>query len=142
MVRCGFSGADHDGAGFIGSDLCERLITEGWNVVCVDSLLTARDENLQELSRPERFEYMSQYVTEPFVVEGGLDRLLHLASPASPVEYPLWSIRPGRSKRAESAPRAPWTRWSWRGRRRSPSSSPLPSEMYGDLLVHPQSEKY
>lgn len=125
------------GAGFLGSHLCERLIAEGWNVLCVDSMLTGRERNLKDLLGHERFEYLSHDVTEPFQVEGDLDRVLHLASPASPVDYLRWPIETLRigaigTLQALELARA-------KGATFFLAST---SETYGDPLVHPQPETY
>jgi dTDP-glucose 4,6-dehydratase len=125
------------GAGFLGSHLCDRLIAEGWDVVCVDSLLTGREDNLKELLGHERFEYIAHDVTEPFAVEGELDRVLHLASPASPVDYLRWPIETLRvgaigTLQALELARA----------KEATFFLASTSETYGDPLVHPQPETY
>ena len=76
------------GAGFIGSHLCERLLREGCRVVCVDNLLTGRRENIEHLLGSPNFSFVRRDVREPFEVEGPLDFVLHLASPASPADFP------------------------------------------------------
>jgi dTDP-glucose 4,6-dehydratase len=125
------------GAGFLGSHLCERLIAEGWDVVCVDSLLTGREDNIGQLLGHERFEYMPHDVTEPFMVEGGVERVLHLASPASPVDYQRWPIETLRVG-------AIGTLHALELARTKGASFFLAStsEAYGDPLVHPQPETY
>jgi dTDP-glucose 4,6-dehydratase len=125
------------GAGFLGSHVCERLIAEGWDVLCLDSLLTGRKENIGHLVGHERFEHVTHDVTEPFVVEGSLDRILHLASPASPVDYLRWPIETlrvgalGTLHALELALAKEATFFL--------AST---SESYGDPLVHPQPETY
>jgi dTDP-glucose 4,6-dehydratase len=125
------------GAGFLGSHLCERLIAEGWDVLCVDSLLTGQKDNLLPLLDHERFRYVARDVTEPFEVEGGLDRVLHLASPASPIDYLRWPIETlrvgalGTMQTLELALGKDATFFL--------AST---SESYGDPLVHPQPESY
>jgi dTDP-glucose 4,6-dehydratase len=74
------------GAGFLGSHLCDRLVAEGWSVVCVDNLITGRTANLAQLSREPRFEFKEADVSEPFEV-GAVNFVFDLASPASPVDY-------------------------------------------------------
>jgi dTDP-glucose 4,6-dehydratase len=125
------------GAGFLGSHLCDRLIAEGWDVVCVDSLLTGRKGNLDQLLEHERFEYVAHDVTEPFEVEGDIDRVLHLASPASPVDYLRWPIETLRvgalgTLQALELARA----------KDATFFLASTSESYGDPLVHPQPETY
>ena len=74
------------GAGFLGSHLCDALLAEGHQVVCVDNLLTGRSENIQHLAREPRFEFQQQNICKPFDF-GGVDYVFHFASPASPVDY-------------------------------------------------------
>ncbi len=125
------------GAGFIGSHLCDRLIAEGWEVLCVDNLLTGRKENIEHLLGHERFAFLEQDVCEPFEVEGEVDWVLHLASPASPVDYmryPLETLRvnsEGTRRMLELARE--------RGAGFLLAST---SEVYGDPQVHPQPETY
>ncbi|HJM41694.1 MAG TPA: NAD-dependent epimerase/dehydratase family protein, partial [Nitrospinota bacterium] len=74
------------GAGFLGSHLCERLLADGHEVICMDNLLTGNDENVSHLSSV-RF-HMTRYdVTHFLAVPGKLDYVYHFASPASPVDY-------------------------------------------------------
>ncbi|GBD30232.1 dTDP-glucose 4,6-dehydratase [bacterium HR32] len=125
------------GAGFIGSHLCDRLIAEGWEVLCVDNLLTGRKENVEHLLDHERFTFLEQDVCEPFEVEGELDWVMHLASPASPVDYmryPLETLRvnsEGTRRMLDLAVE--------KGARFLLAST---SEVYGDPQVHPQPETY
>ena len=73
------------GAGFIGSHLCERMLEEGHQVVCMDNLLTGDLRNVEHLFRHERFSFYHQDVTEFIHVPGRLAYILHFASPASPI---------------------------------------------------------
>ena len=125
------------GAGFLGSHLCARLIAEGWTVVCADSMLTGEDDNLAELREHERFTFLHQDVTEPFAVDGGIDAVLHLASPASPTDYQRWPIETLRvgaigTLRALDLART----------KEASFFLASTSEAYGDPLVHPQPETY
>jgi dTDP-glucose 4,6-dehydratase len=125
------------GAGFLGSHLCDRLILEGWSVVCLDSLLTGHDENLDALRSHPRFTYVQRDVTEPIDVDGAFDDVLHLASPASPVDYLRWPIetlRVGAIGTLNALELA-----LAKGARFFLAST---SEAYGDPLVHPQPEAY
>lgn len=125
------------GGGFLGSHLCERLLDEGWEVVCLDSLITGQLSNLSvALERPGfRFEHTD--VSEPFAVEGRVDAVLHLASPASPVDYlqrPIETLRVGAFGTYRALELA-----------RVSSAAFLlasTSEVYGDPRVHPQPESY
>jgi dTDP-glucose 4,6-dehydratase len=125
------------GAGFLGSHLCDRLILEGWSVVCLDSLLTGHDENLDALRSHPRFTYVQRDVTEPIDMDGAFDDVLHLASPASPVDYLRWPIetlRVGAIGTLNALELA-----LAKGARFFLAST---SEAYGDPLVHPQPEAY
>jgi dTDP-glucose 4,6-dehydratase len=125
------------GAGFLGSHVCDRLVAEGWDVVCVDSLLTGRDANVAHLLDHDAFDLVRHDVTEPLLVEGGVDFVFHLASPASPPDYLRWPIETlrvgalGTLNLLELA-RAKDARFLL-------SST---SEAYGDPQVHPQPETY
>ncbi len=86
------------GAGFLGSNLCDRLLEEGWEVTAADNLLTGRLKNIEHLRDHERFRFIEHDVTQPFEVNGSLDYVMHLASPASPPDFttlPLETLRAG-----------------------------------------------
>ena len=123
------------GAGFIGSHLCRRLVEEGNEVICVDSLVTGRRENIRELMGDGRFEFNRHDVIEPLLVE--VDQVYHLASPASPVHYQSNGIKTlktnflGTYNLLGVAKRE--------GARFLLAST---SEVYGDPEVHPQPESY
>lgn len=72
------------GAGFLGSHICDRLLAEGHNVVCIDSLITGNIENIRDLLDNPRFSFQQADVTEPIDVPGPVDYVLSMASPASP----------------------------------------------------------
>ncbi|MGO9832241.1 MAG: UDP-glucuronic acid decarboxylase family protein [Myxococcaceae bacterium] len=126
------------GAGFIGSHLCERLVAEGASrVVSVDNLVTGSSANLVGLGGRPGFEDVRADVTEPLAVDGPLDVVFNLASPASPVDYhqlPLETLRAG-------------SRGTEHGLRLAEAAGAIflqasTSEVYGDPLVHPQREDY
>jgi dTDP-glucose 4,6-dehydratase len=126
------------GAGFIGSHLCERLFAEGAErVVAVDNLVTGNTANLSSLFGHPGFEDVRHDVTEPFGVQGPLDFVFNLASPASPVDYhqlPLETLRAG-------------ARGTEHGLLVAEAAGAVflqasTSEVYGDPLVHPQREDY
>src|SRR5688500_449972 len=73
------------GAGFLGSHLCARLLGEGWDVVCFDSLLTGNADNLVSIIEHPHFRFINYDVTNYMYVDGAVDWVMHLASPASPV---------------------------------------------------------
>ena len=124
-------------AGFVGSHLAERLLGEGHEVVGVDNFLTGRRENLEALRGFPGFFFLEHDVIQPVPLEGPLDWILHLASPASPPRYleaPLATLRVN----------AEGTRHLLELARRTGASFLLAStsEVYGDPLVHPQPEDY
>jgi len=86
------------GAGFLGSHLCDSLIEKGWDVLCLDNLITGVESNVRHLLRHERFRLARQDVTRYIEVEGPVDYVLHFASPASPVDYarlPIQTLKVG-----------------------------------------------
>ncbi len=125
------------GAGFLGSHLCERLLAEGWEVVCVDSLLTGSAENLVGALANDSFRFERYDVTNYLHVDGVLDWVFHFASPASPkdyLEYPIQTLKVGALGTLNSL-----------GLARSKRAGFLlasTSEVYGDPKVHPQPESY
>jgi dTDP-glucose 4,6-dehydratase len=125
------------GAGFIGSHLCERLLAEGSTVVCVDNFVTGRRSNIAHLAGEPRFELVEANVSDGVRVDGGVDAVLHFASPASPVDYlrlPIQTLKVGAlgTHNALGLAKA-------KGARFLLAST---SEVYGDPLVHPQAEDY
>jgi dTDP-glucose 4,6-dehydratase len=125
------------GAGFLGSHICERLLREGWEVMCLDSLLTGRRDNLADVAGVERFRFQAHDVTEPLDVDADVDAVLHMASPASPVDYLRWPIetlRVGALGTLHALDLAL--------RRQATFLLASTSEAYGDPLVHPQPESY
>jgi dTDP-glucose 4,6-dehydratase len=126
------------GAGFLGSHLCERLLGDGWDVECVDNLSTGRERNLTGFATHPSFSFHRQDVAkEPLEPAERVDVVFHLACPASPVQYhrlPLQTLEVssrGTEHALELAERD--------GALLFLSST---SEVYGDPLVHPQSETY
>jgi dTDP-glucose 4,6-dehydratase len=125
------------GAGFLGSHLCERLIAEGYVVLCVDDLSTGLRQNVVHLEGGPGFEYVHHDVTLPLRVEGRLDEVYHFASPASPKDFgriPVEILLAGSAGTHNALDLA-----LARGARFLLASS---SEVYGDPLVHPQHEEY
>jgi dTDP-glucose 4,6-dehydratase len=132
-VRYIVSGA----AGFIGSHICDRLIAEGHDVVCIDNLITGHRENVEHLLHNPRFEFIEKDICKPFDVFGKAHRVLHLASLASPVDYlnhPIETLDAG----------SIGTKHMLELARRNNARFLLTStsECYGDPLEHPQSETY
>jgi dTDP-glucose 4,6-dehydratase len=125
------------GAGFLGSHICDRLIQEGHEVICLDNLITGRMENVAHLLGHEAFRFIKLDVTEYLDIEAPLDDVLHFASPASPVDYqrlPIQTLKVGSlgTHKALGLAKA-------KGARFLLAST---SEVYGDPLVHPQREDY
>jgi dTDP-glucose 4,6-dehydratase len=125
------------GAGFIGSHLCERLLEDGVDVVCIDNLITGRQENLAHLLDDPRFLFVHADVSDGVNVGGPVDAVLHFASPASPIDYlklPIETLKAG----ALGTHNALGLAKAKRARFLLASTS----EVYGDPLVHPQPEEY
>ena len=126
------------GAGFVGSHLCERLLSEGYEVVCLDNLITGDLENIAPfLVRGAHFEYVDHDVSAPMDVQGELDEVYHFASPASPADFermPVEILKVGSLGTHNCLELA-----RSRGARFMLAST---SEVYGDPLVHPQQEDY
>jgi UDP-glucuronate decarboxylase len=123
------------GAGFIGSHLCERLISEGQEVICLDNLFTGRRENILHLLDNHRFELLRHDVIEPVLLE--VDQIYNLACPASPVHY---QYNPVKTVKTNVMGTINMLGLAKRVRARILQAST--SEVYGDPLEHPQTEKY
>ncbi len=125
------------GAGFLGSHLCERLLGEGLEVVCMDNLITGAVENVEHLFGQDGFIFVKYDVTNFIDVPGRLDYILHFASPASPIDYlklPIQTLKVGSLGTHKALGLA-----KNKGARFLLAST---SESYGDPLVHPQPESY
>jgi dTDP-glucose 4,6-dehydratase len=125
------------GAGFIGSCLCERLLLEGYEVVCMDNLRTGSLKNIAHLRDDIGFEYVEHDVTMYIDVSGRLDEIYHFASPASPADFeripiPILKVGALGTYNALGLAKA----------RRARFMLASTSEVYGDPLVHPQREEY
>jgi dTDP-glucose 4,6-dehydratase len=125
------------GAGFLGSHLCDRYLAEGYEILCMDNLLTGRMANIDHLLADERFTFIHQDVTNYIHVSGDLDLILHFASPASPIDYlemPIQTLKVGSLGTHKVL-----------GLAKAKNARILlasTSEVYGDPLVHPQQEEY
>ena len=125
------------GAGFLGSNLCERLLTRGYEVLCLDTLLTGRPANIAGLPKIGPFRFVRRDVTDYVYVSGRVDLVLHLASPASPADYlrfPIETLKAGSLGTLRTLGLA-----RERNARYVLAST---SEVYGDPQVHPQRESY
>lgn len=125
------------GAGFLGSHLCERLLLEGYEVVCLDNFLTGNPANVQHLIGDPAFSLVRVDVAGYVHVPGAVDAVLHLASPASPIDYlqlPIETMKVGSVGTLHALGLA-----KEKGARFLLAST---SETYGDPQVHPQAESY
>src|SRR5213083_2925352 len=123
------------GAGFIGSHLCERLLNEGNEVICLDSFFTGRRDNLTHLLDHYRFELLRHDVIEPILLE--VDQIYNLACPASPIHY---QYNPVKTVKTSVMGMINMLGLAKRVHARILQAST--SEVYGDPLIHPQREEY
>ena len=124
-------------AGFLGSHLCDRFIKEGYHVIGMDNLITGDLKNIEHLFPLENFEFYHQDVSKYIHIPGALDYILHFASPASPIDYlkiPIQTLKVGSLGTHNCLGLA-----KAKGARMLIAST---SEVYGDPLVHPQTEEY
>jgi len=125
------------GAGFLGSHICERLLNDGWDVVCIDNFLTGTPANVEHLLSNPRFRMMRANVTDYVHVPGDVDVIYHFASPASPIDYlqlPIQTMKVGSIGTLHMLGMA-----KDKGARFVLAST---SETYGDPEIHPQPESY
>jgi dTDP-glucose 4,6-dehydratase len=125
------------GAGFLGSHLCERLLAEGYEVICLDNFITGTPDNVSHLVGQYNFHLVRADVSEFIHVPGPVDSVLHFASPASPIDYlelPIQTLKVGSIGTLHALGVA-----KEKGARFLLAST---SEAYGDPLVHPQPESY
>ncbi len=123
------------GAGFIGSHLCERLLNEGNEVICLDNFFTGRKANIVHLIDSKSFELIRHDVTEPILLE--VDQIYNLACPASPVHY---QYNPVKTVKTSVMGMINMLGMAKRVKARILQAST--SEVYGDPLIHPQTEDY
>ena len=123
------------GAGFIGSHLCERLLNEGNEVICLDNFFTGRKENIFHLLDNHRFELIRHDVTEPIFLE--VDQIYNLACPASPVHYQYNPV-----KTVKTSVMGAINMLGLAKRVRARIFQASTSEVYGDPEIHPQTEDY
>ena len=125
------------GAGFLGSHLCEKLLGEGHEVICLDNLLTGSLDNIRHLEANTAFRFVNHNVTEYIDVPGEVGFVFHFASPASPIDYlelPIQTLKVGAlgTHKALGLAKA----------KKAVFLLASTSEVYGDPLVHPQQETY
>jgi len=124
-------------AGFLGSHLCERFIKEGYRVIGMDNLITGDLKNIHHLMKEGSFEFFHYDVTRFVHVPGELDYILHFASPASPIDYlkiPIQTLKVGSL--------GIWHLLGLAKEKKARILIASTSEVYGDPLVHPQTEDY
>lgn len=123
------------GAGFLGSHLCERLIREGNDVICLDNLFTGNKDNIRHLLGNRYFEFIRHDIVQPIVLE--VDQIYNLACPASPIHYQYNPIKTTKT--------SVWGAMNMLGLAKRVHARILQastSEVYGDPEVHPQPESY
>ena len=130
-MRCLVTG----GAGFLGSHLCERLLNDGHEVICLDNYFTGRMANVAHLRDNRNFELIRHDVTEPILLE--VDRIFNLACPASPIHY---QFNPVKTIKTSVMGAINMLGLAKRVKARILQAST--SEVYGDPAVHPQTEDY
>ncbi len=124
-------------AGFLGSHLCDRFLAEGFHVIGMDNFITGDSKNIKHLENNSSFDFIEHDVTKHITIEGELDYILHFASPASPIDYlkiPIQTLKVGSLGTHNLL-----------GLAKAKNSRLLiasTSEVYGDPLVHPQTEDY
>jgi dTDP-glucose 4,6-dehydratase len=124
------------GAGFLGSHLCDYLLNKGHQVICMDNLITGSLANIKHI-KSDRFTFIEHNVTKFIDIDGPLDYILHFASPASPIDYlefPIPTLKVGSLGTHNALGLAK--------KKKSVFLIASTSEVYGDPLVHPQSEDY
>jgi dTDP-glucose 4,6-dehydratase len=124
-------------AGFLGSHLCDKFIDKGYYVIAMDNLITGDLKNIEHLFKLENFEFHHHDVSKFIHISGGLDYILHFASPASPIDYlkiPIQTLKVGSMGTHNCLGLA-----KVKNARMLIAST---SEIYGDPLVHPQTEEY
>ena len=125
------------GAGFIGSHLCDYLLEEGHEVICIDNLLTGRIENIAHSMENSKFRFIKHNVNDYIYVDGHVDNVLHFASPASPLDYlefPIQTLKVGSLGTLNSLGLAKT--------KKAKFLLASTSEVYGDPQIHPQREDY
>ena len=124
------------GAGFLGSHLCEYLLNKGHEVVCMDNLITGSKDNISHI-KSEQFQFVEHNVSEFINLEGELDYILHIASPASPIDYLELSIQT-----LKVGAMGTHNALGLAKEKKAVFFLASTSEVYGDPLIHPQPEDY
>ena len=125
------------GAGFLGSHLCDKLLSEGLKVICIDNLITGNIDNISHLAGNENFSFIKHDITNYIFIPGKVDYILHFASPASPVDYlqlPIQTLKVGSLGTHKALGLAK--------EKKARFLLASTSEVYGDPEIHPQPEEY
>jgi len=125
------------GAGFLGSNLCDLFLMRGYDVICMDNLITGNLDNIAHLFGNDRFKFIKHDVTNFIHVDGKIDYILHFASPASPIDYltfPIQTLKVGSLGTHKALGLAK--------EKKATFLLASTSEIYGDPLVNPQEETY
>lgn len=130
------------GSGFIGSNLCKKLLEDGYRVICVDNLVTSSEENVAPLKGSQNFLFINHDITQPLALEEKIDALFHLASPASPNHHSRISYHalPLETMLANTTGTLRLLELAEKNNAKFLFASS--SEIYGDPLEHPQKEEY
>lgn len=125
------------GAGFLGSHLCDKLLSEGMKVICIDNLITGNIANISHLAGNENFSFIKHDITNYIFIPGKVDYILHFASPASPIDYlqlPIQTLKVGSLGTHKALGLAK--------EKKARFLLASTSEVYGDPEIHPQPEEY
>jgi len=125
------------GSGFLGSHLCDKLLSEGLKVICIDNLITGNVDNISHLAGNENFSFIKHDITNYIYIPGMVDYILHFASPASPVDYlqlPIQTLKVGSLGTHKALGLAK--------EKKARFLLASTSEVYGDPEIHPQPEEY
>jgi dTDP-glucose 4,6-dehydratase len=125
------------GAGFLGSHLCDNLLSKDYHVICVDNLITGNMDNIKHLMKNEKFNFINHDITKPLYIDDNVDFIFHLASPASPIDYlelPIQTLKVGAL--------GTYNLLGLSKEKRARFLLASTSEVYGDPLVNPQNEEY
>jgi dTDP-glucose 4,6-dehydratase len=125
------------GAGFLGSHLCDSLISQGHSVICVDNLITGNTSNIEHLMPHGNLEFVKRNVSNGLKIDGNIDYVLHFASPASPIDYyrfPVETLKVGSMGTLEAL--------NLTRKKKARFLLASTSEVYGDPLQSPQTEDY
>jgi dTDP-glucose 4,6-dehydratase len=125
------------GAGFLGSHLCDSLISQGHSVICVDNLITGNTSNIEHLMPHGNLEFVKHNVSNGLKIDGNIDYVLHFASPASPIDYyrfPVETLKVGSMGTLEAL--------NLTRKKKARFLLASTSEVYGDPLQSPQAEDY